>query len=321
MRRALSLNIILSIISIILLAAVPFLGHITIDPSKLFGDDLAARIFWNIRVPRALCAFTCGGVLALCGMTFQSMFKNDLATPYTLGVSSGAALGAVVAIRFFAGSFALSQIMSFAGAVATIALIYLLTAIKRELSSAFLLLAGIAVSFTCNGLILFIQYLSNSSESSLMIRWMMGSLDLSGYSPLMKIAPSLLILTVILAFFHRELDLMRINSDVAASRGVNLKFTVNLLFLAVSLAIAAVISQTGPIGFVGMVAPHIAAKFTGRKHSLLIPSSLLLGGIILLVSDTLARCVIAPSEVPAGVITSLLGGPFFIFILLKNSRR
>jgi iron complex transport system permease protein len=299
--------------AIIILWILPFAG--------MNAVTFSSEIFQTIRLPRAIMSFVAGAVLGVCGMSFQSMFRNDLATPYTLGISSGAALGAVIAIKFLSLSvfpfFSLVQMFSFLGALATVLLIYSAVKAKGRMNTDFLLLAGVAVNFTFSGLILFVQYLASGSESSMMIRWMTGSLDITGFEPVLKIIPALIIFPVAL-YLHRELDLMRINSDIAASRGVNLKKTGNIIFFAVSFAVAIVVSQIGPIGFVGMIAPHIGRKLISKEHKYLAVASFLIGGMILMIADTISRTIIAPSEIPAGVITALIGGPFFLFVLIRK---
>ena len=311
----------LALFSLLLLVFLPFLGYIEMPVSEIFGESAAANIFWNIRVPRTSGAFVCGATLALCGMVFQSMFKNDLATPYTLGVSSGAALGAVLAIKLFSGIASLlpvTQILSFLCAFLTVVFIYSAGRIKKRFDTGFLLLAGVAVNFICSGLILFIQYIASGSESAMMIHWMMGSLDFTGFSTVLKVVPAFVVMIFVSLFFHRELDLMRIDSDIATTRGVNMNVIGNILLFTVSLAVAVVVSQVGPVGFIGMMAPHIAGKIIGRKHGSLAFASLFTGGSILMLSDAVSRTVIAPSEIPVGVVTSLVGGPFFLFILIKS---
>ena len=313
--------IVLAAISLLLLVFLPFFGYVEMPLSEIFGESAAADIFWSIRVPRTSGAFVCGATLALCGMVFQSMFKNDLATPYTLGVSSGAAMGAVLAIKLFSGlspALPVTQIMSFLCAFLTVVFIYSAGRIKKRFDTGFLLLAGVAVNFICSGLILFIQYIASGSESSRMIHWMMGSLDFAGFSTVLKVLPAFLVMIFVSIFFHRELDLMRIDSDIAVTRGVNMNRVGNILLFTVSLAVAVVVSQVGPVGFIGMMAPHIAGRFVGRKHNILAFASLLAGGCILMLSDAVSRTVIAPSEIPVGVVTSLVGGPFFLFILIRS---
>jgi len=313
MNKPLTKLTILFVSAIIILWILPFAG--------MNAVTFSSEIFQTIRLPRAIMSFVAGAVLGVCGMSFQSMFRNDLATPYTLGISSGAALGAVIAIKFLSLAvfpfFSLVQMFSFLGALATVLLIYSAVKAKGRMNTDFLLLAGVAVNFTFSGLILFVQYLASGSESSMMIRWMTGSLDITGFEPVLKIIPALIIFPVAL-FLHRELDLMRINSDIAASRGVNLKKTGNIIFFAVSFAVAIVVSQIGPVGFVGMIAPHIGRKLISKEHKYLTVASFLIGGMILMIADTISRTIIAPSEIPAGVITALIGGPFFLFVLIRK---
>ena len=313
--------VVLAFVSLLFLTLLPFFGYVEMPLSEIFSESAASNIFWNIRVPRTSGAFLCGATLALCGMVFQSMFKNDLATPYTLGVSSGAAMGAVIAIKFFSGlafAFPITQILSFLCAFLTVLFIYSAGRLKKRFDTGFLLLAGVAVNFICSGLILFIQYIASGSESAMMIHWMMGSLDFTGFSTVLKVVPAFLVMISVSLFFHRELDLMRIDSDIAATRGVNMNLVGNILLFTVSLAVAVVVSQVGPIGFIGMMAPHIAGRVIGRKHAPLAFASLFIGGCILMLSDAVSRTVIAPSEIPVGVVTSLIGGPFFLFILIKT---
>lgn len=308
-------------ISILILIVFPFLGFTDIPISEVNSEGVRNRIFWQLRVPRVLIAFIAGTVLSVSGMMFQSMFRNDLATPYTLGISSGAALGAVVALKFFSFDlffgFSTVQISSFLGALLTVLLIYSAVSGRKRTSTQFLLLTGVAVNFTCTGLIMFIQYIASNSESAQMIRWMMGSLDVMGFSSVLRLVAALLIIPV--AFFlHRDLDLLGIDNEIAVTRGVSSEVVHKIIFISVSFAVALVVSETGPIGFIGLVAPHIARSFVGREHRYLIPASILCGGILLLVSDTFARTIIAPSEIPAGVITALAGGPFFLYILMRK---
>ena len=320
-RRSLFLIIILVAVSVVSIAVFPFAGPLDIQVDSIFSDNMMSRVFWYLRFPRVAGAFLAGAVLAVAGMMFQSLFRNDLATPYTLGVSSGAALGAVLAIKIYSGlvpSLPVVEIMSFAGAAAAVALIFALSALKKRNSAQFLILAGIAVNFTASGFILFIQFLASGSESSGMVRWMMGSLDFTGIMPVIKLATAFLVIVPVSFYLHRELDLMKIGTDIAISRGVNIRKTTNMIFFTVSFSVAVVVSQTGPIGFIGLIAPHIGRKLVNREHRYLIPASLLIGGLLLLISDTIARTIIVPSEIPVGVITALAGGPFFLFMLLRE---
>jgi iron complex transport system permease protein len=283
------------------------------------------EILLNIRIPRVLCAFIAGSMLALSGMSFQALFRNPLATPFTLGVSSGAALGAAVFIRLglaftFVG-ISSTALAAFGGALLSVALVYGLTKLKGGFSTSTLLLSGIAISFFFSSLILFIQYVSGLTHSFRIIQWMMGSLTATDYGKLANLLPFFGSGTLLLIFLHRELNLLMIGEDIATSRGVNVGLVKKLIFLAASLMVGGVVSVCGPIGFVGMMSPHICRLLIGADHRFLTPASMLFGGFFLALCDTLARTIIAPSEIPVGVLTALLGGPFFIWLLLnrKNS--
>ena len=250
------------------------------------------------------------------------MFRNPLATPFTLGTASGASLGAAIYIRLgIAFSlFGISGISyaAFIGSLLAVGLVYGLTRVKTGFSTATLLLAGVAVSFFFSSLILFIHYMSGFANSFRIMRWMMGSVDLTGYDGLLEMLP-LVGTGALIVFFHaNELNLLMTGDDLAASRGVNVNRTKKTLFIAASLMIGSVVAFCGPIGFVGMMAPHICRLLVGCEHRLLIPASVFFGGTFLVVCDTLARTLIAPVEMPVGVITALLGGPFFIWLLLSR---
>ncbi|MEN7973170.1 MAG: iron ABC transporter permease [Verrucomicrobiota bacterium] len=314
----------LAAIALLTLIVTPMIGMEFIPFSILWNDPggMDAGILRDIRIPRTLTAFLVGGALALSGMAFQAMFRNPLATPFTLGTASGASLGAALYIRLgIAFSlFGISGISyaAFAGSLLAVGLVYSLTRMKAGFSTATLLLAGVAVSFFFSSLILFIHYMSGFANSFRIIRWMMGSVDLTGYDGLLDMLPLVGIGITALLFHANELNLLMTGDDIAAGRGVNVNRTKKILFVAASLMIGAVVSFCGPIGFVGMMAPHICRLLVGCEHRLLIPASLLFGGAFLVACDTLARTLIAPVEMPVGVITALLGGPFFIWLLLNR---
>ncbi|MEE9367606.1 MAG: iron ABC transporter permease [Pontiella sp.] len=314
----------LSLVALLALFATPMIGMEFIPISTLWTDaeSMNGNILRDIRIPRTLTAFLVGSALALSGMTFQAMFRNPLATPFTLGTASGASLGAALYIRFGL-AFSLFGIAgisfaAFAGSLLAVGLVYGLTRLKSGFSTATLLLAGVAVSFFFSSLILFIHYMSGFANSFRIMRWMMGSVDLTGYDGLLDMLPFVLTGVVALLFSANELNLLMTGDDIAASRGVNVNRTKKILFTAASLMIGGVVAFCGPIGFVGMMAPHICRLMIGCEHRTLIPATLLFGGIFLVICDTLARTLIAPVEMPVGVITALLGGPFFIALLLNK---
>lgn len=287
-------------------------------------ESIDSMIFWQLRLPRVLLAFAIGAALALCGMCFQGLFRNPLATPYTLGVSAGAAFGAALAITFgiqFSLAFLEAPLLfAFLGALASITLVYGITLIRRDFTTTTMLLAGVAVNLFFSSLILFLQYTADFLDSFRIVRWLMGGLDTVGYSQVAIIIPITLLGAAILMMYHRELNLFSVSEEFAISRGVNAQASKITLFAVTSIIVGACVSFCGPIGFVGMMAPHICRLIVGTNHQHLAPASLLFGGIFLTLCDTTARIIIAPAELPVGIITALLGGPFFIWLLLSNHR-
>ena len=308
----------------IVLLIAPFIGLRFIAPAQLTGDPLAQQIFWFMRVPRVLVAFLAGGTLALCGMVFQAMFRNPLAEPFTLGISSGASFGAALCMLLnISGSFLglpLSSIGALCGALCAMAIVYGITMMQRTVSNYTMLLAGIAVSFTFSSLILFIQYLSDMTHSFQIIRWLMGGVEVYGYQSLFSMMPILLIGLMLIVFNLPVLDHLLSGDDLAQSRGVNVAQVKRLLLLATSLCAGSIVAVCGPIGFVGMMIPHVCRLAGTTRHTMLGPLSFLTGGIFLVAADTLARTIIAPAEIPVGIITALFGGPFFLWILLNRNK-
>ena len=321
----------LALVFLCALSLAPLVGPIQIRFSRLFASDVPfmqnidAQVFFVARLPRVLLAAVTGAALAVSGLIFQSVLKNPLATPYTLGVASGASLGAVLSIRsgLVVVVFGLSSLTlsAFAGALFAVGLIYVLTQRRRDLSTSVLLLAGVALNFMFSSLILLVHYLSNFTQSYQMLRWMMGGLDVIDY-PLISVAAVLVASGLVAASrFTKELNVISTGDELALSRGVDVLRIKRIAYLTASLLTAAVVALTGPIGFVGLVVPHALRLIIGPDNRLLLPASALAGAIALIVCDTIARTVMAPTEIPVGVITSLLGSPCFIWLLLRERRR
>ncbi len=313
----------LLVLSFAVLLLAPLAGVKPIMPQALLNfslTDTESAIFWKIRLPRVLLSFSVGAVLALGGMAFQSIFRNPLATPFTLGVSSGASFGAVVYLKlgltFSLLGISGISLSAFAGALVVISVVYLLSTVKNRFSSQTMLLAGVAAGFFFSSLILFIQYLSDFTDSFRILRWLMGGLSVIGFDSLLSLLPFALIGTCVVLYYLRDLDMMLTGEELAIGRGVNVNGTRKAIFFAVSLMIGATVAVCGPIGFIGMISPHICRLLIGQEHRYLAPASLLFGGLFLTLCDTFARIVIAPAEIPVGVITALLGGPFFLWLLL-----
>ncbi len=317
--------ILLAVFAVATLVVTPFIGMETIPFRTVLGggDSVESTVFWDIRLPRVLTAFIAGVALALSGMTFQAMFRNPLATPFTLGVSSGASLGATIAIQTgltfsFLGVTG-TTLAAFVGAMAAIGLVYGLTQVREGFSTATMLLAGVAVNFFFASLILFIQYTADVYNSFRMLRWIMGGMAAVDYESMFNVLPFAVAGLVILWFMTHELNLLTTGDDLAMSRGVDVPKTKRLLFFTVSMMVGGVVAVCGPIGFVGMMVPHICRLMIGPDHRYLAPASCLFGGAFLALCDTFARTILAPAELPVGVVTALLGGPFFIWLLLSGA--
>jgi iron complex transport system permease protein len=282
----------------------------------------AHQVFW-IRVPRVLAAMLVGGALAGAGCALQALLRNPLAEPFTLGISSGSSLAAVLAIRIgLEGSLGGAGVGAAAllGAIATLLVVWRLASIGRQLPPATLVLAGVTMSMFCSAASVLIQYTSDFTEISRMIRWMMGGLDsmqLSavGYATI----PIVVGLTGLIAY-ARELNALAAGPEVAASLGVAVARTQAVVFIVSSLLVGAAIALAGPIGFIGLIVPHALRAVLGPDHRVLIPASVFGGAVLLTVCDTLARTVTAPAQLPTGAVTAVLGGPFFVMILIRQKR-
>ncbi len=315
----------LAVLSITVVCIAPFIGMEAILPGSLAKGGLQSTIFWTLRVPRVLAAFIAGSGLALCGMMFQAMFRNALADPFTLGISSGASCGAAATILLgMSGAFAGIPFISlgaFVGAAVSMACVYALSSMQRTSTSLTMLLAGIAISFLFSSVLMFMQYLSSLRDSFHIIRWLMGGIEVFGYGQILSMLPFVCVGIGILVLKLPELDHLLVGDDMAKSRGVRVEQTKNLLLLAATLIVGSIVAVCGPIGFVGLMTPHMCKMVFKTKHTILGPASFLAGGTFLVLCDTVARVVIAPAEMPVGVITALLGGPFFLWLLFVKKTR
>ncbi|HBT17937.1 MAG TPA: iron ABC transporter [Firmicutes bacterium] len=286
-------------------------------------DPLREKILFDLRLPRIILAALVGSALSVTGVIFQGLFRNPMADPYVLGTSSGAALGATVAVlsgsnlRIF--GLGARPLFAFLGALLATTLIYNMARMGRRPSLTILLLAGIAVSaffsaFT--SLLLFFR----QEEMGKIIFWMMGGFSYCRWSEVRMVLPYLFIGILYACSSSRGLNLLLLGEEKAHQLGLEVeKFQKKLVFTA-SVLVAAAVSVSGSIGFIGLVAPHIVRTLIGPDHRHLIPVSALVGGIFLLVADTLARTLISPVELPVGVLTSFVGGPFFLYLLRKSRK-
>jgi len=305
----------------------PWLGHHLTSPNVILrpmADDVDAIIFWQIRLPRVLLSLLAGAGLSLGGVVFLALFLNPLATPFTLGVASGASLGVTLAIvtgiHFSLLGLSGTSLAALSGAIISIVLVYGIARATGKTSPSTMLLGGVAISFFFSSLILLLQYLSDPGSSFRVLHWLMGDLSRASIDSVLQLAPFVISGIIIVSTLHRELNLLSITDDIAASRGVNVQRTQMLLFFAVSLMVAGIITVCGPIGFVGIMAPHICRLLIGPNHRFLIPASILFGASFLALCDTLARNISSTAEVPVGIVTAILGGPFFLWLLLSKNR-
>ena len=286
--------------------------HLDVDMEGI--TDGSITIIRSVRLPRVVLGFLAGASLAVCGAGFQGIFKNPMADPFVLGVSSGAALGAAIGIVLHFGT----TLLAFVGAFLTITLVYNISKIGKKVPVATLLLSGIAVSQTLSATMSIIMILNKQSMDQIMF-WTMGSLNGKGWGQIITVLPYSLLGIALLLTTCRELDIMLTGEETAIQLGVIVESLKKRVLFASTVITAAVISVTGIIGFVGLVVPHVVRMITGPKHRVLMPLSLLFGGTFLIICDTAARSM-AVWEIPVGIITSLCGGPFFIYLLRRMKR-
>ena len=319
----------LAVTTVVLLIA-PTVGSTPISLSRVFDRSIAwdanvdAQIFFVARLPRVLSGALVGAALAAAGVVLQAMLRNPLATPFTLGVSAGGALGAMLAIAFGLDVGVLGvtsvPIASFIGSLLAIAVVYALaTSQKRGLSTNVLLLAGVTLNSFFSALILFVQFIADFTQAFRAVRWLMGDLDVGSYMPILAALPFLLGAFAVFAMLPRTLNLLTLGEDVAAARGVEIVSAHRWAFFSASLATGAAVSLGGPIGFVGIIVPHLVRLVVGSDHRVVLPAAALFGAAFTVLCDLTARTIIAPLELPVGIITALIGGPFFLWLLVKKS--
>ena len=293
------------------------------DRSIPFADNVDAQVFFVARLPRVLAAAIVGAGLALSGVVFQALLRNPLASPDTLGVSAGATLGAMLALTAHADftflGISVVPLTSFAGAVGSLVIVFALSlARRRGTSSTVLLLGGIAIAALLNAAGRFIQYLADVTETFRTVQWLMGSLDVGSYAPILASLVPFGIACIGFATLPRVLDLVSLGEEAAEARGVDVVRTERIAIVSASLSDGAAVSLGGPVLFVGIIVPHMVRLIVGADHRLVLPASALFGAAFLIVCDLIARTVIAPIEMPVGIITAIIGGPFFLWLLFRQ---
>lgn len=276
-------------------------------------------ILWNIRMPRVVLGMLVGAMLAIAGAAYQGVFRNPLADPYLLGVSSGAGLGATLAIVVGgAAGFAGVPIAAFAGGLLAVGATYSLgRTVGGSRSEVVIILAGVAVAAFANAIQTFFMQLHDDTLRQV-YSWMLGRLSTDGWSDVVVVLPYVVVTVAIIALHRRTLDVMAVGDVEAASLGINPARVRLLLVCVATLGTAAVVSASGLIGFVGIVVPHAVRLLAGPGHRLLLPLSLLVGASFLVLADVLARTVMSPAELPIGVVTAAIGAPFFLVVLRRS---
>ncbi len=318
------------LVTLVVLVAAPMLGSTAInlgrvfDPSIPWAENVDAQIFFVARLPRVLAGALVGSTLAAAGVVLQALLRNPLATPFTLGVSAGAALGAMLAITFGASlawiGMPLAPLASFAGSGVAVGIVYFLAQARhRGLSTNVLLLAGVTMNAFFSALILFVQYFADFAETFRILRWLMGDLDISSYQPLLAALPLVIISFSVFGWLARPLNLLSLGPDAAESRGLDVTLAQRAAFFSASLATGAAVSVGGPVGFIGIIVPHLVRLLVGADHRIVLPASALFGAAFLIACDALARTVMSPLELPVGVITAIIGGPFFLWLLVRRT--
>lgn len=321
------ISIILLFILWVIVAVISiFTGTYDVGPiDAIFNpDELSKTIFLDIRMPRVLMATIAGGTLAICGAALQALFRNPLASPFTLGISGGASLGALLAIRLGLGvgilGFSMVSISAFIFSILTMLFVYSVSKVGGVVATGRLLLAGVVANFLYSAVVMFIQFFSTFTESLQTLRWIMGSLDIVGFDTVWKTLIFVVPGCLILLASTKEMNLFGLGDDVASSLGVNVKRLEKKIYFATSLAAGSVIAVTGPIGFVGLIIPHILRMILGVDNRIILPCSFLLGASFLTAADTVSRTVISPVEIPVGIITAALGGIFFLWLLIRTKK-
>jgi iron complex transport system permease protein len=260
----------------------------------------------------------------MAGVVFQALLRNPLASPDTLGVSAGASLGAMMAITFNAdyavAGVSTIPLASFAGSVGALLIVYGLSVARgRGKSTVVLLLGGVTLHVLLSAVIAFIQFLADFTQTVRNVRWMMGSLDVASYTPLLAALVPMALSWIGFAQLPRALDLLSVGSDSAAARGVDVRRTERIALVSASLATGAAVSLAGPVSFLGIIAPHLVRLVVGADHRLVLPAAALLGAAFLVGCDLVARTIMAPLELPVGIVTAIVGGPVFLWLLFKRS--
>jgi iron complex transport system permease protein len=306
------------------------IGSVFLSPLELWdtllgrGTEISSSILWRIRLPRTILIALTGAALGGSGATYQGLFRNPLADPFLIGVASGAGLGAVIAMSVrwpysFWGLMAIPM-AAFIAALLTVFIVYTLARVGRTVPTTNLILAGVAFSSFATSLTSFLM-IRSTSEVRRALGWLLGGASQGGWTAILAITPYLIIGLGILIVSGHALNLLQFGDDQAQQLGLNVTRAKRILLIASSLATAAAVAFSGIIGFIGLIVPHVIRLWFGPDYRRLLPLSILGGAAALLVFDVIARIVIAPQEIPVGIITSLAGAPFFLWVLRRSKNQ
>jgi iron complex transport system permease protein len=320
-------SLLMLLVTVLLSLAI---GSVFISPAELWrvlkgeGSVSATQILWAIRLPRTVLIALTGAALSGSGAAYQGLFRNPLADPYLIGVASGAGLGAVIAMSIkwpytFWGLMAIPM-ASFLGALLTVFVVYSLARVGHIIPTTNLILAGVAFSSFATSLTSFLM-LRSTGEVRRALGWLLGGASQAGWSAILSILPYLVIGLGILVVSGHALNLLQFGDDQAQQLGLNVTRSKTVILVAASLAAAAAVAFSGIIGFIGLVVPHIMRIWYGADYRRLLPLSIIGGAAALLVSDVLARVLLAPQEIPVGIITALAGAPFFLWVLRRSKNQ
>ena len=317
----------LLISAVVLAAAIAFglwAGYERVTFSSLQNDPMARALFFRVRMPRVALAALTGAALSIVGAALQALFRNPLAEPFTLGVSGGGALGASVAIAFGWGARAfgipLVFVTSFGGAMLAVFVVYRIARTGVVVLPGALLLSGVIVNLIAASGVLILEYMTDPTRSLQILRWTVGSLDIVGFDMIWRMAVVLGPATIALLAFARDLQLVAVDEDTAASLGVNVRRTEGAVYFLSSVLVGVTVAVGGTIGFVGLIVPHAVRLLFGEDLRVVLPGSLLLGAAFLVLADALGRSALPAGELPVGAITGLLGGPAFLWLLRRRKQ-
>lgn len=317
----------LSLCLLLIIALLVGLGLGTVHLSAgqiwdwLWGRPLggsAEVILSKLRLPRLLLAGLVGASLSLCGAVFQAVLRNPLAEPFILGVSGGAAVGAVATIFLGLAGFWTTPLLAFVGAAGSVALVLGIARRRGSMDTSTLVLTGVMINAFFTATIMFVISITTDQKLHAIMFWLYGDLGAANMEQVYLLAPLCVVVSLAILFFARHLNLMSAGDLAASSLGVNVERTKLVLFMAVSLLTGVTVSLSGLIGFVGLMVPHLIRMVLGPDHRLLLPASWLFGAAFLMLADTLARTVISPATLPVGVVTAALGAPFFVLLLARR---